>query len=113
MSLMSDAFTALRTAHQTVTGSTPTITYSAQTVAIIPAMVGQDTSFFDGGTGNAASVTVQTLASDWSSIPAKHAVVALAGHDTAPDGNYQVMTGPEYREGTITFQLGNLDAQNG
>ena len=110
MSNMTAAFTSLRTAFQSATGAIPTITYGAQTVQIIPGEQGVNPVFFDGGAGDATEITVQTLASDWSSVPPKLAVVSIAAMANGPSKSYQVIL-PLHREGTITFTLGNLDAQ--
>ena len=104
------AFVALRTCYQTTSGSNCTITSGNQVVAGIPGDVGKSMMFVDGGTADGARITVQTLASDWSSVPEKLSVVTLSGHSTAPNGNYQLVDEPiVYREGTITFTLGNQD----
>lgn len=110
MSIITSAFSAVRTVFQSVSGSTPTLTFGSETVQIIPGEVGKDTMFVDGGTAEGAEVTVQTLASEWTTAPAKGASVTLADHSTAASGSYQVLR-VIYREGTIMFILGNFDAQ--
>lgn len=110
MSIISSAFSAARRVFQSVSDSTPTLTFGSEMVEVMPGEVGKDTMFVDGGTAEGAEVTVQTLASEWTAAPAKGANVTLAGHATAANGTYQVLRAI-YREGTIMFILGNFDAQ--
>ena len=106
MSNMTAAFSSLATCFQVVAAATPTITSGAQTVAIIPGSQGVSAMFLDGGTGDGGELIVQTLASDWGSVPAKLSVVSIASMASGPAKSYQVLN-TEHREGTITFTLGN------
>lgn len=103
------AFSALRSAYQGLTGAIPTITFGEEVVDIIPGERGIDPTFVLGGEAEGSTLTVQTLESDWTqTAPAKHDVVAIAGHPNAPDGNYQVLKST-HKEGTLLFDLGNMD----
>jgi hypothetical protein len=104
------AFLSMRNCYQTTTGASPTVTAGAQVIQIIPGQIGVDNVYFDGGTGNSASLTVMTRQSDWSGYPAKLSTVTIAGHPSAPDGTYQILDFM-HREGTLALQLGNVDAQ--
>ena len=110
---MTDAFSSLTSAFQIVAGTSPKINFGLASIDIIPSAQGVSPMFVDGGTGDGGEVTVQTLASAWggsSPAPVKLDVVTVTGMASGPDKTYQVLDS-DYREGTLTFILGNLDAQ--
>lgn len=103
-------FSALKGAYQSLTGATPLVTLGAQAIQCIPGEKGIDPMFVSGGIADAATITVQTLRSDWGTLPVKQDVLTLTAHPSAPDGTYQVLD-VTHKEGTLLLNLGNLDAQ--
>lgn len=113
MSEMTDAFGEVRTAFQSVTGLTPTLTFGATTVNLLPNAFDLDPMFVGGGTADASEIKVSFLLSEMATLPDKNDVVTVAGYAAATglNGSYQLIKGPTHTDGTVTLTLGNSDAQ--
>lgn len=112
MSEMTDAFGEVRTAFQSVTGLTPTLTFGATTVNLLPNAFDLDPMFVGGGTADASEIKVSFLLSEMATLPEKNEVVTVAGYgaSTGLNGSYQVLK-LQHTDGTVTLTLGNSDAQ--
>lgn len=108
MSAITTAFASLLNAYQAASGATPLLTYSGESTEVIPTGRGVDPQFLDGGIGDAGTIEVMALHSDFSTLPAKGAQVKVEDLP-APmlDGNANVLSVMQ-RDGIIYFTLGNI-----
>ena len=80
MSTFTRAFDSLYAAQTRVTGATTVCAIGAITgVACVVSDSGIDSSYFGGGIGNTAQVTLQTKLAAWSTLPAKNDDITVSG----------------------------------
>lgn len=110
---MTDAMDELRTCYQSVAGLTPTLTFGASTVNLLPSGMGIDINFVGGGTADSGDKSVSFLASEMATLPEDQDLVTLAGYaaNTGLNGVYQVMGPLQHTDGTVTLILGNSDGR--
>lgn len=112
MSRFTDNFTRLRSRFNTVTGLTPTLTFGAATVNLLPNAFDSDPMFVGGGSADASEIQVSFLLSEMATLPEKNDVVTVAGYGatTGLNTSYQLTKNPTHTDGTVTLTLGNGDA---
>jgi len=80
VSAYTTAFSELYAAQTAATGATTVCAIGAITgVACVVSDVGTDLGFYGGGIGNSATMTLQTLLSAWSTLPAKNDSITVSG----------------------------------